>query len=255
MNAVSRLILTLALASSCGQALASPYAGTGQYFVDPSGWNVGDTGSTYEAWDDVSALTSNLPDAGYTVNPLIGTDPVLNGNAPAFRVSSGNFYSFGGSYEIFADIYNHGTGGADGTHILIQTAATKNTYSAIPTSMEIVDLAGGTLAGGDNGSALVNAGLLAAGSVASSRGDVTYEVLLWEFFLPAHTVDFRVQWTQDDDSSFDQFRVDSYITPNALSATPFAFQQIPEPETVVITLIGLVSGLGASRIWKGSSLL
>lgn len=243
----------LATATACSTLWASPYVGTGQYFINPAGWNVSDPGSTHQAWDDLTALAGNVPDGGFSANPAVGTSPILSGNAPAFRTGSGNLYSFSGPYSAFANIYNHGTPGTDGTHVLVQTAASKNTYSAIPTSMKLVDLAGVPLAGGDNASALVNAGLLAAGTVNSTMGPVTYEVLVWEFFLPTYTGDFRVEWTEDTDSSFDQLRVDSFLTPSALTATSFSFQPIPEPGTFGISVLGLLGVFVGSRCRKGSS--
>jgi hypothetical protein len=246
-NVLTLAFLALATAVFQTQAIASPYIGTGEYFVDPDGWNVGDAGSTFQAWDNVATLTNNTPDAGYAANPTIASSPTLSGSPPAFRTGSGNFYSFMGPYNALANIYNHNSGGTDGTHVIVQTAATANGTSVLPNTLEIVDLAGGAIAGGSNASALVNGDALAAGIVGSSMGDVDYEVLIWEFFLPNYTGDFRVRWTEMVDSSFDQLRVDSFITANALAPTAYTFQQIPEPSSMVISLLGLAGVLVGRR--------
>lgn len=219
---------------------ASPYTATGEYFVQPSGWNVGASGSTFQAWDNLVGLADNAPDAGYTANPAIDSGPTFSGTAPAFATGTGNLYSFSGPYTASADIYNYSSGGATGTHIIVQTGATLNEVTVVPGSLEIVDLSGAPLSGGDSGSALINAGRLAAGTVESSQGLVDYEVLIWEFYLPDYTGDFRVRWDEVTDSSFDQLRVDSYITAGALPPTPYVFTQIPEPSTLAVGLLILV---------------
>jgi hypothetical protein len=241
-------LAAIVLAFSALPCSASPYINTGQYFVQPAGWNVGDSDSTYQAWDTLTATTGNLPTAGYITNPSIATNPTLNVSSPGFRTGSGNFYSFSGDYGIHADIPNHNVGGTLGTHVIVQTAATTNNLvSVVAGSMKIVDTSGAALVGGSNGQALVSAAALAAGRVNSHMGSVGYGVQLWEFYLPNYSGDFRVRWTEVDASSFDQLRVDTFLSPNALPATPFTFQVIPEPTALALVLSGLVGLVARPR--------
>lgn len=247
MRTTLQYLAILVVASSSSTLWASPYISTGQYFAEPGSWTVGAAGSTHQAWDDFFLTSGNLPDAGYNTNPAIATDPVANATG-AMVTGTKNFYQFSGNYSADADIYNHGTVGTDGTHIIVQTSATANGgTTVIPGSLEVVDLGGSALTGGDNASALVNGDLLAAGVVSSSFGDVDMRVSIWEFFLPNYTGDFHVQWDESVHSSFDQLRVDSLITASALPATSFTFQAIPEPGSVVLALLGLIGVAGTRR--------
>lgn len=217
------------------------YTPTGDLFIEPTGWSVGDAGSTSQTWDALFVTTGNLPDAGfYTVNPAIATQPTLNVGSPGFTAGSQNFYSFAGDYPIFANVYNHGTGGSDGTHVIVQTAATLGGlgHSVVDGTLEIVDLSGNPLAGGANVDALVNGSEMFTGDVTSSFGTSTIQVQIWEFFLPGYTSDFRVKWTEEAHSSFDQVRIDSMI---AQSAFEPSFAAVPEPAS--LALVG-VSVLG-----------
>jgi PEP-CTERM motif len=263
------LFVGLALAAVTNSVWASPYIGTGEYFVDPDGWNIGDAGSTYQAWDDFAdnppgppshILPPKAADAGVTTNPVLGTGPTVTGlgtpgagpgDPGVFILITGtdNLYSPVGNYTLNANIPNHGTAGGDGTHVIVQAAASVGDppVSVVPNTLQIVDLSDNPLAGGANNEALVNGGVLAAGTVDSFQGPVSFEVLVWEFFLPNHTGDFRVQWTEGIHSTFDQLRVDSFIAPTAFAPTAFSFQQVPEPGSLVIGLLGLASVFVARR--------
>jgi hypothetical protein len=165
----------------------------------------------------------------------------LSVSSPGFRVSSGNFYSFSGNYPVSANIYNHGAGA--GTHVIVQTAATLGGtgQTVLPGTLQIVDLGGSPLTGGANSAAVVNGDEIFNGSVSSSMGEVTLAVQIWEFFLPGFAGDFRVQFTEEIHSSFDQLRVDSMI-----SSTAFAPSFVPEPTS--LALAGLCAfGLALSR--------
>jgi hypothetical protein len=235
-------------------AFASPYIGTGEYFVDPDGWDVGDAGSTFQAWDTFAPnppgppsnnLPPKSPDAGLTTNPVIGIGPTVTGSAAPgtfiFVTGTNNIYSPMGNYSLNANIRNHGTGGGDGTHVIVQTASSLGdpAVSVVPDTLNIVDLSNNPITGGANSAALVDGGVIAAGFVDSTMGPVKLEVLIWEFFLPNYTGDFRVTWSEGIHSSFDQLRVDSFVTPNALAPTTYTFQQIPEPSSIFIGLLGL----------------
>lgn len=256
------LFVGMILAALTSSVLASPYIGTGEFFVDPAGWNVGDSGSTYQAWDNFpvnppgppsNILPPKSPDAGLTTNPALGAGPTVTGigapEALIFTTTSGNIYSPMGNYTLNGNIPNHGTGGGVGTHVIVQTASSLGdpAVSVVPNTLHLVDLSDNPLTGGANSEALVNGGVLAAGVVGSVQGPVEYEVLIWEFFLPNYTGDFRVQWTQGIHSSFDQLRVDSMIAPTAFAPTDFVTQVIPEPSSLVVGLLGLAGVLIGRR--------
>ena len=207
------------------------YTTPGLYFVEPGGWDVGDVGSTSQAWDALFVTSGNLPDAGYAANPAIATQPTLNASSPAIATGSQNFYSFVGNYPVFANIYNHGAGGSDGTHVIVQTAATLGGtgQTVLPGTLEVVDLSGNALTGGGNVDSLVDGVEMFNGIVSSSFGNVSNGVSIWEFFLPGYTGDFRVKWTEEIHSSFDQLRVDSMIAP---AAFPASF--VPEPTSLAL---------------------
>jgi hypothetical protein len=256
-------ILTAIVALTTATSFASPYIGTGEYFIDPDGWNIGGPGSTYQAWDEFAPnpgppgppshiLPPKAPDAGLTTNPVLGAGPTVTGlgtpgagpgDFGVFILITGpnNIYSPAGDYTLNANIPNHGTGGGNGTHVIVQTASSAGPtgLATLPNTLQIVDLSNNPISDGENSAALVNGEVIAAGGVESTMGSVDLEVLIWEFFLPNYTGDFRVQWTQGIHSSFDQLRVDSFIAPAALAPTTFTFQQIPEPSSLAIGLLGL----------------
>lgn len=242
MKLMKFLAPALLVALSLSSAALAGYTATGALFIEPAGWNVGDAGSTSQTWDTLSASTNNAPDAGfYSTNPAIATLPLLSVSSPGFHVSSGNFYSFSGNYPVSANIYNHGSGA--GTHVIVQTAATLGStgQTVLPGTLQIVDLGGSPITGGVNSAALVNGDEMFNGTVSSSMGEVTLAVQIWEFFLPGYTGDFRVQFTEEIHSSFDQLRVDSMIT-----GTAFAPSFVPEPTS--LALAGLCAfGLALSR--------
>jgi hypothetical protein len=252
-SVLALIALVMALAGPQFQAVASPYIGTGEYFVDPDGWNVGDTGSTFQAWDTFApkfgapsaTLPARSPDAGLTTNPVLGTGPTVTGSGSPgtfiFVTGTNNIYSPIGNYTLNANIPNHNSGGGNGTHVIVQATASVGDppVGVVPNTLNIVDLSNNPITGGANSSALVNGGLIAAGIVDSTMGPVQLEVRIWEFFLPNYTGDFRATWTQGIHSTLDQLRVDSFITVNALAPTAYTFQQIPEPSSMAIGLLGL----------------
>jgi hypothetical protein len=123
----------------------------------------------------------------------------------------------------------------------VQTAATLGGYgdSVLPGTLEIVDLSGNPLSGGANSAALVNDNEMFTGEVTSSFGTVTLQTKIWEFFLPGYTGDFRVRWTEQVHSSFDQVRIDSMIASSAFAPS---FVAVPEPTALALVgacLLGL----------------
>jgi hypothetical protein len=246
MKTIKYAMPAIVAACSLVSAAFAGYTPTGDLFIEPAGWNVGDTGSTNQTWDALFVSTGNLPDTGfYNVNPSIATQPTLNVSSPGFTTGTQNFYSFTGDYPVFANVYNHNTGGSDGTHVIVQTAATLGGLgdSVLPGTLEIVDLSGNSLSGGANTAALVNDEEMFNGEVTSSFGTVTLQTKIWEFFLPGYTGDFRVRWTEQIHSSFDQVRIDSMIAPSAFAPS---FVAVPEPAS--LALVGAcVLGLALKR--------
>lgn len=245
-HAVLALGSVAALFVAVAPVKASQYVGTGAYTVEPGGWNVGDTNSTHMIYD---TLLSSTPDVNVT-NPAGLSVPSISVNPPGFISGSNNLYSFVGNFTAQSDVFNHSTVSDGGTHVIVQTTATVTTdtslggpASVFANSLEIVDHSGGSIAGGTNSEALVNAALVASGNVDSTFGEVELEIRLWEFFLPDYTGDFRVKWESIGHSSFDQIRVDSMIAPTAFSPTQFTTSAIGVPEPTAIVLAALC-GLG-----------
>lgn len=213
-------------------------------FLPPTGWSVGDAGATYQEWNFKSANSGNLPDQGYDAGGAPLTQPTHSVLSPGFVTSTSNFYSAGGNAGVLADIYNHG--GAGGTHVMIQLGAPVNSgvdpetdefygyvgdhtelvaghgFSAFWDTLQIVDLLGAPIAGGDNTSALHVSEVSYAEDRPSPFGLVAYQELIFEFWLPGYTGDFRVEWEQIVHSSVDTLRVDTMIAAGAGGGgTPF----------------------------------
>ena len=120
------VITILGILIIANQTLAS-----GMNFVDPSSWNINDTGTTYQEWETLINISNNTPDIGLIANPIISSIPSLDATPPGFVTSSGNFYSFTTDYGFTANIYNHGGPSGNGnfsdshgTHVIIQTSTT-----------------------------------------------------------------------------------------------------------------------------------
>lgn len=210
---------------------------TGAHFLEPCGWTVGDANSTFQEWDanldfdnpenDFAFFTSGTPTSDTNANPTLSSDATMGVMNPGFPASSGGYYAFGGPYVVEADIFNHGgpsgTGSyADhfGTRVFVQTASTLSVggVSVFPDEIveeeirgiEIVQLDGSLIAGGENQSKLQSVQLF-LGPVATPIGIQDQEELLFEFWLPGYTDDFRVKFDVQQHSSFQHLRVDSHI--------------------------------------------
>lgn len=227
-------------------------------FQEPAGWNVGDSNSTNQLWEAEPTsrfLASNTPPDSSSVNPNISSSPTLSVNVPGFVASSGGYYAFGGDFGIESDIYNHGGasgtgsyGATYGTHVIVQTGATANAVIAQTNTMEVVQHSGLAITGGDNAS-LLQVDTLFTGVIELSFGPVSYEELIFEFWLPGYTDDFSVQFVGNVHSSFQNMRVDSMIleaAPNGGSPVPLTTAPVPEPGSLILLTL---SGLGAT-VWK-----
>ncbi len=219
------IILIAVLSALCTSSVRGQGA---YYFLDPNGWFVGDFNSTYQEWDVLMESTDNKPDFGYLTNPNGLPEPNLSVIAPGFVSSSANFYSYEGDYAIEALIFNHGgsygTGApvGYGSHVIVQTAATINSdydVSVYHNSLQIVGPNDETISGGSN-SEVLQAKETWRGIVSSSWGQVTQQELIWEFFLPNYTRDFRIKADVAIHSMFTQMRVDSIITQESYPLTP-----------------------------------
>jgi hypothetical protein len=191
--------------------------------VEPAGWAVGDLDSTFQEWvtGSTAFLTADTPPSGNSANPALSEPATMGVNLPGFVASSGGYYSFGGDYGVFADILNHGgslgTGGPypanAGTRVLVQVAATMNTDANVSVnldSVQVVSPNGSAIAGGCNSCSL-QVEELALGPVETSFGIVPQQELLFEFWLPDYTDDFRVEMEVSVHSSFQHLRIDSRI--------------------------------------------
>jgi hypothetical protein len=226
-------------------------------FVDPGGWSVGDAGSTHQIWNAKTASLGNLPDQGYNVAGATLTAPTHSVKSPGFGpTSTGNFYSFSGDFGATADIYNHGGSSSLGTHVIVQIGASLNPdEESFPghgtgvflDSLKIVDLSDAALAGGDNPSSLQISEISYEEGVSSTFGPVDYQELIYEFFLPNYTGDFRVDWDQKVHATIDTLRVDSMIAPQAFSLTGVSAVTTPEPSSMLLCVLGGLTVAAMSR--------
>ena len=269
--ALSGAFLIAALPGSVASAGYITSLGVENQFYEPAGWPVGVADSTYQQWDSKAATTGNLPDRGYQVDPAGLTAPTHDVKPPGFRTGSSNFYSFSGDYVATADVYNHGgasgSGGYGptyGTHVIVQTGSAVNhdpaTWASDTTelvaghgvgnyweSLELVDaVTGASIPSGDNASTLQIAELSYQEEVGTSFGPVDYQELIYEFWLPGYTGDFRVDWDQAVHGAIDTLRVDSMIALEAPGGgTPFGLTRVPEPATIGLLSSGLLAFAGA----------
>ncbi|MBK9119477.1 MAG: hypothetical protein IPM18_07730 [Phycisphaerales bacterium] len=211
-------------------------------FFAPDGWTPGATGSTYQEWDFFTSAATNAPDAGYLTDGTVLPTPNVAG---PYVTASGSFYFWGGPYNVSASIYNYGAAAPTGygTHVIVQTAATMNPdpaaggpASVILDQVRIVDTDGNVLPGGSNAEALRIDQIRTV--VVSGMGGTpaTQEELIFEFFLPGYTGDFRVSTLVVVHSSFNQIRVDTQVATEA-----FPITVIPEPATALLLSFGLLA--------------
>lgn len=199
--------------------------------LEPTAWNVGDVGSTYQLWaaggTSAVPITTNLT---HTANPALPAPSFTQ--TGAFIASSGGLYSFSQDYNVEADISNHG-GPGNGTWVRVQFGSTVNPDydpegnltggSIYRDSLVIYDSIGDPLAttdGSDVSRTLFDANYPLFGGVG-------YEELLWEVYLPNYTGNFSVAATQIVHSGLQTMRVDSMIQP------------VPEPSTIALMGLGL----------------
>lgn len=209
-------------------------AGDATQLVIPQSWAVGASNSTYQEWDRFTSTTNNLPDLGWQANPSATSTSKLAALPPGALSGTGNFYAFAGDYAFQADVFNNTNGVPAnwGTHVIVQAAATVGTGGTLaPGTMSLVAPDGTSLAGGEPTAAL-RYDLLFAGTVSGGpAGPVTQREELWEFYLPGHAGDFRVQASLKQHASLRQVRID---TQRAERAQPLIRIPIRHPETNVV---------------------
>lgn len=185
-------------------------------FVDPSGWSVGDAGTSYNEWDVLAVSSGNAPDVGSNYGSSTASTVY-----PGYVSGSSNFYSHASDYSATAAMDTPSVAASSGTHVIVQTASTLGAMGASLSSMQI-DV-GGTLYSPFAESTLFS------GTVSSSYGPVDQKESMYSFMLPGGTSSFSISWTNPQHSSFKALRVDT----NA----------VPEPSSVA--LLGIAAmGLG-----------
>ena len=206
--------------------IAAPaFAADATSFADPSGWNVGDAGTTYNEWDVFLGSAGNAPDVGSNYGS--STSGTVY---PGYTSGSDNFYSHASDYTGSAAMDTPSLAGSSGTHVIVQTAATLGMMGASISSMQI-DV-GGTLYSPFAESTLF------LGTVSSSYGPVTQKESSYSFMLPGGTGSFSISWTNPQHSSFKALRVDT----NA----------VPEPSSIaMLGIAALGLGLVARRRRNG----
>ena len=220
--------------------------------LEPAGWSVGDALSTHQIWDAKSAASGSLPDQGYNVGGATLTSPTHSLKPPGLLTGTSNYYAFSGHHGATADVYNHATAPAGvGTHVIVQVGSSVNPdVDSFPgqgtgvflNSLKLVDLSNSAITGGANANALQTSVVSYQSGVNSSFGPVNYQELVYEFWLPGYTSDFRVDWNQMVHATIDTLRVDSMIAAEALGGgSPFPATVVPEPSSFV--LLGM-AGVG-----------
>jgi hypothetical protein len=227
------LIVVLQLGSlACGAAFN---------FQEPTDWTVGAPGSTFNNWEAAPDSTNYLPAKKFSVS---NTTPSLSTVSPAITgVSnlnvlpyglvggSGGYYAFnelveGEGYGIFANIYNHGgsTGvgtpysSGYGTRVIFQTAATTNTslnFSIFQDSVEFLNLDNSPFPVTRSPQLIGVTEIFRQGGVETPFGLAEQQELLFEYYLPEYSGDFRVRFRAAMHSSFQEFRVDTLLVEEA----------------------------------------
>lgn len=207
-------------------------------FLEPVGWDVGDTGSTHQVWDVLTASTGNLPDHAYDTAGVVLSNPTLAAKPPGYGpTGNSNFYSFVGDFGAIANIYNHGIESSGlGTHVIVQIGSNLNpdqiSFPGHGTgvyldTLRIIDSSNGEITGGTNGDALQVSEVVYYESVFTSFGDVEYQEVIFEFWLPGYTGNFRIDWDQKVHASIDTVRVDTMIAVEASGGgSPFSLTTV-----------------------------
>lgn len=193
----------------------------GMSFVEPA-WIVGEPDTTFQEWQasimDPFLAEDTLPSSSED-NPALGEEATMGVELPGFPASSGGYYSFGGDYSVYADVFNQGgsagVGGpypdGYGTRVFVQTAATMNGSDSVYTNLlEIVAPDGSPIAGGCHDCKL-GVSELFVGDVETPIGIASQQELLFEFWLPEYIDDFRVEFDVIVHSSFQHLRIDSQV--------------------------------------------
>ena len=215
------------------------------YFVDPNNWQAGDIYSTYQEWDVFSPPPNPPDEAGfYMANPAVLNSPSLLPESPGFFSTTG-FYAFSNDYSFYIDIYNHGGSSGSGapvgygTHVIVQTMATtnpdgsegddsNNPVGLFPDSLRIVDFDDANIPGGGNDEALRVDRICSLKMASGGHAwDVYSEELIFEFFLPDYTGDFRIRADAVNHSNTKQVQVDTMLASEAFEITP-----IPGPRDI-----------------------
>lgn len=214
------LLLLIVGAASMSWSSVEALAGA-THFVEPTGWSVGDANSSHQEWiadwQDPFGNPDTSPNNS-SAQPSINAPSSMGVVSPGYTASSGGYYSQTGNYSVYANLLNHGGGSGNGgpyspnygTRVFVQTAATLNTDLSTGVQFNSLKLTapnGASLVGGDNASKLQGTELF-VGDVETPFGIIPQQELLFEFWLPGYTDDFKVDMGVTVHSSFQHLRVD-----------------------------------------------
>ncbi|MEM6393764.1 MAG: PEP-CTERM sorting domain-containing protein [Planctomycetota bacterium] len=247
---------------------------TSEFLDSPAelGFIPGSANSTYAQWDvfgvaffdpapvgiayspnDSSDSISQVPDAPGDPVDAGSLSTVIQNTSGAILTSGGNIYSFSSVVDFDIAVFN---ADADGTpidftpdvdtvtRIVMQTQTLGNVPDFDSITLDIKDAQGEIIVAEI---APDEAGILGTGSTGSPFGGILLNyAAVWDV-VGIPDAEYNINFTAAGTSlSLDRLRVDTFVSPTALSDVGINFQAIPEPTSAAALGLGLFL-LGSRR--------
>lgn len=237
----SRMVVTtLAVAATASVS----HAAVTKAAINPSGWSVGSSNSTYQHWiangSGEAGSISGTPNNGSDFAGASLASPILSVNGPGYTSgSSGMFYSPTGPYSFEAAISNNNVGAVPanaGTYVIVQVLSLLPDTDSI-TGMILTNSSDQPLSAGSNPISHIFYGQESGYPTPVGPADVRVD--LYEFWVPDFTADFNVLTSVRQHTGILEVRVDTKIVgANVNDAPPFAPVAVPEPATLAVVTLG-----------------